>query len=397
MPVADHGTENGDSISRRYSGVSRQESFDPNASQMSLFDFRRSSITFHWENSTESYKDFGSADRWPLEHVANLSLQQKSRARVWASKVNSRNHGFTDKVADKIVKYGTFEEKRAANIEVQNLKKLCHNHIVAFLGYYTKGNHLGILMFPVAAWDLDQFLQFDANAEGRREMIRPWFGCLARTLLFLHRRKSPFKHRDIKPANILIDRSGAVFLTDFGISKEYPNREATITRGDNRFSIKYASPQMVGPDGEQGIESDVFSLGCVFVEMATVLLEKDLEDMYGYIAQQTGADDIEYHRDFEQFTRWAAELQTYVQSESSPDWKKHLVKHGLPMILRMVSESCKRTKTDVDLLDELCKQLDPISPELCRSCAPHKVRISTPLIQISTDRFPGYIQNCAGG
>jgi len=247
---------------------------------MSLFEFRRSSLKFHWENSADSYKDFGVNDWWPLEHVAMLGNRNGSRARVWASKVTTSKHGFTDTVADKIVRYGTKEEKAAALKEVENLKKLCHDHIVAFLGYYTRGSNLGILMFPVAAWDLDQFLQFDSIVEKRREMIKPWFGCLTRTLLFLHQRRMPFKHRDIKPANILIDRSGTVFLTDFGISNEYPSHQATITRGDGRFTVKYASPLMVDARSDQGMESDIFSLGCVFLEMITVLLGKELEHMY---------------------------------------------------------------------------------------------------------------------
>ena len=362
---ADNGVEIGEPLGRSYSGVSRQESFDPNASQLSLYEFRKSALKFHWENSLEFYKDIGDNDKWPLEHVAMLGNRQVSRARVWASRVTASKHGFTDTVADKIVRCGTIEERVAAQKEVENLKKLCHNHIVAFLGYYTKGNNLGILMFPVAAWDLDQFLQFDSSVEKRREMMKPWFGCLTRTILFLHRRTKPFKHRDIKPANILIDRSGAVFLTDFGISKEYPSYQATITRGDGRFTVKYASPRMVDALSAQGMESDVFSLGCVFLEMATVLLGKELEDMYEYITSQTGFNDIEYHRDFEKFSMWALELESFVQTQPNTPWKSHLVQQGLPIILRMVKESCQ-TEQGVDL-EEVCRTLDPISHG-CNSC-----------------------------
>src|SRR5436190_3914628 len=115
---------------------------DPNASQMSLYDFRKNAVRFHWEDSKSFQKTLRDGDVWPLEHVAQLSSREKSKARVWASKVTASQHGFTDTVADKIVKYHTEDEKRGARLEVENLRKLCHNHIVAFLGYYTKGNHL---------------------------------------------------------------------------------------------------------------------------------------------------------------------------------------------------------------------------------------------------------------
>ena len=278
----------------RQSGISRRDSINPHASKMSLYEFRRKSVRFHWEDSNSVHKTLPADALWPLKHVGELGSREKAKARVWASEVTEHKHGFTDTVADKIVKYNTDEEKRRARDEVENLRKLCHNHIVAFLGYYTKGRHLGILMFPVAAWDLEQFLD-SPGIERRREMMRPWFSCLARALLFLHTRKKPVKHRDVKPANILIDINGAVFLTDFGIAKEYASHQAAVTRGDGRYTIEYASPQMVKQD-DQGLESDIFCLGCVFLEMATVILGTELEEMYMYITGLTGVSGrVHYH------------------------------------------------------------------------------------------------------
>lgn len=83
-------------------------------------------------------------------------------------------------------------------------------------------------------------------------------------------------HRDIKPSNILIGKtdSGAdlVYITDFGISKSIyedvqPTHALTQT-ADVLGSWLYASPEQCL--GETlTIQSDIYSLGCVYYEMLT--------------------------------------------------------------------------------------------------------------------------------
>jgi eukaryotic-like serine/threonine-protein kinase len=74
-------------------------------------------------------------------------------------------------------------------------------------------------------------------------------------------------HRDVKPANILIDRSGRVKVTDFGIARAV--RATTLTRpGMVLGSANYVAPEQA-QGNPVGPAVDLYSLGCVLFESVT--------------------------------------------------------------------------------------------------------------------------------
>lgn len=78
------------------------------------------------------------------------------------------------------------------------------------------------------------------------------------------------KHKDLKPDNLII-KSGSVLIADFGISKDLIDEATTATKNlAPQGTPIYWAPE-VNSGGRRGRSVDIFSLGCIFLEIATVL------------------------------------------------------------------------------------------------------------------------------
>eukprot|EP00929_Paragymnodinium_shiwhaense_P020979 TRINITY_DN1380_c0_g1_i1.p1 TRINITY_DN1380_c0_g1~~TRINITY_DN1380_c0_g1_i1.p1 ORF type:complete len:824 (-),score=144.93 TRINITY_DN1380_c0_g1_i1:408-2879(-) len=128
------------------------------------------------------------------------------------------------------------------------------------------------------------------------EDTRKWFAQVAAATAAIHH--EGFLHRDIKPGNILmtVDRKYAK-LADFGISREVHKKVSRssqpqlLPRSDSnddatsqlsgytmgQGTLSYVSPEaMIGRRYDTA--TDMFSLGCVLLEMLTLVMRKDFPD-----------------------------------------------------------------------------------------------------------------------
>src|SRR5207244_4916182 len=75
-------------------------------------------------------------------------------------------------------------------------------------------------------------------------------------------------HRDVAPDNVLLSRSGAVYLGDFGVARAVGNSDVTQP-GSPKGKLGYMAPEQAR--GQQvGPATDLFGLGRVVAEAADV-------------------------------------------------------------------------------------------------------------------------------
>jgi tetratricopeptide (TPR) repeat protein len=77
-------------------------------------------------------------------------------------------------------------------------------------------------------------------------------------------------HRDVKPANLLVDWTGRLWVTDFGLAHVHIDARLTMT-GDLVGTLRYMSPeQALGKRVVVDHRTDVYSLGATLYELLTL-------------------------------------------------------------------------------------------------------------------------------
>ncbi len=217
----------------------------------------------------ECIKVLGSGGFGKVDHVrSRLSLNEFARKQIPRGRTFKKDKAA---VAD-------FER------ELNVLKRLSHRHLVKFLGSYTDPRSVGIIMTPVADCNLAEYIQSQQLplASETAKCLRSFYGCLTAAVLYLH--ESQIRHKDIKPTNILV-HGDTPLLTDFGTSLDWSEKERSTTRDrPDVLSPAYCSPEVAAWEPRNS-SSDIWSLGCVFFEMASILKGQSLEQMREFFSQ----------------------------------------------------------------------------------------------------------------
>ena len=147
--------------------------------------------------------------------------------------------------------------------EIDAMKQLVNPHVVQLYDSGVDGETYYYAMEYVEGETLTQKL--------RRETRLPWRDAVEIAIQICSALKAAHDagiiHRDLKPSNLLIDKSGLVKLTDFGVAQVFASGKLTIT-GGIIGTAEYMSPEQA--QGQRATKkSDLYSLGAVMYVMLT--------------------------------------------------------------------------------------------------------------------------------
>jgi len=172
----------------------------------------------------------------------------------------------------KIMKSGAAEAARSQYflLEMQVLQKMHHPNVVPITD---AGEAQGVLFFTMPFVE-GETMRHRLAREGAFAMTDA--ARIARDIANAlgHVHSHGIVHRDIKPENVLLSPNGAVLL-DFG----HARAPAIMPNADSHDNKKYiiGTPNYVSPEQVSGrrvadSRSDLYSLGCVLLEMLTGVL-----------------------------------------------------------------------------------------------------------------------------
>lgn len=295
----------------------------------------------------------------PFDYIETLGKSQKATV----ERVRSQKSGLV--LARKLVNCEPKQGNESARTEIQCLKGLRHPHIVAMVGAYLDGNTVGILLYPAAEWNLEQFMVNipDQHGEAQRYHLRRFFVCLAQAVSYLH--DLNIRHKDIKPTNILVDSFGNVLFADFGISLRARDKAQLITQSNTNRTYDYCSPEIIAKR-KRHPSSDVFSLGAVFAEMATVVLNRTLIDFRNF--RQSREGDMSFHRNLGKVQKWMNDITGLLD-------KQDAMSKAIQTILSMLAykiDAPKGTDSGIDRpsVNKLWESFQNVSPYICQDCNP---------------------------
>ncbi|OCL07427.1 kinase-like protein [Glonium stellatum] len=254
--------------------------------------------------------------------------------------------------------------------EVKNSSPFKHKHLIQFVGTYaTKDTkNLALLQYPVGRCTLTEFMEgtYKDSCEFKpyRTYLENFFKCLANAIAYIH--QGPIKHMDIKPDNIIVKQNKenpyfSVIVSDFGLARRIQSHGHSHSDGSTGFTREYAAPELT-PDPNllqtqtHTRRTDIFSLGCVFAEMATIATSNYTLEAFRKHRRDQNLD-IKDQRDYAEFSRNLPKVNVWLTNLESI-WSSNLPnldswKQKLRLTQRMLKENPYERPKSQTLVEEL--------------------------------------------
>ncbi|KAF1995321.1 kinase-like protein [Amniculicola lignicola CBS 123094] len=314
-----------------------------------------------------SHVDFGARETVPLQHMSMIrSFKSPEKS---ADRVRMLGNNEDRSLVRKRFVVTRPSQKATLLKQIEDFKRYDHKNITKLLSSYAQMSHIGILTSS-AQYTLDDYFSLTVGEPNRSKQLLDWMYDLSQAIDYLH--SQSISHRSIRPRKILINGS-RIYLAPFGIGQSGDTFSPSIADSLRLDQIQsyfqdqsyiYAAPEAIISRGKKpGRPADVFSLGCVFLCMMTVVQNQPSLSIFTQY-RAGSSHDASFHGHLDRVASWRNRLHASAtqglrngvigsgrkqrQLKSEVDW--------LQIIEKMVQgEPQKRIKMKrlVSILDEL--------------------------------------------
>ncbi|KAJ2478140.1 kinase subunit of RNA polymerase II carboxy-terminal domain kinase I [Coemansia sp. RSA 2131] len=252
--------------------------------------------------------------------------------------------------------------------EIRLLKELQHPNITQILDVVPESGNAVHVVMEYMDYDLSGLInhpQWNPDPAHRKSLMHQLLGGLR----FMHERG--ILHRDIKGSNLLVNQQGQVKYVDFGLARSFHHTHKQ--EFTNRvITLWYRPPELLLGTTLYGPEVDIWSLGCVILELflkkPAFQGQNDI-DQLEQIFKMMGSPSPEIWATFKKLP-WACYMTPSTRYENR---------------LRSMLSS-KMTTSAVDLISWMLL-LDPKSRPSAAKCLDHRFFLESPAAEPPTT-FP---------
>ncbi|XP_078108312.1 serine/threonine-protein kinase Nek10 isoform X2 [Sander vitreus] len=251
------------------------------ARDLAAYEGLQTKVSLYTEEELDSLREnieTVDQNRPPLKVINGYSILEHLGTGAFGSVFKVRKQSGQNLLALKEVNlhkpaFGNDKKSRDSNVEkiISELtivkEQMTHPNIVKYYKTFLEGDKLYIVMELIEGVPLAEHLNSLKEKQQTFTEDRIWniFIQMCLALRYLHKEKR-IVHRDLTPNNIMLGEKDKVTITDFGLAKQkQENSKLTSVVG----TILYSCPEVVKnePYGER---ADVWALGCILYQMATL-------------------------------------------------------------------------------------------------------------------------------
>jgi len=218
--------------------------------------------------------------------------------------------------------------------QIKAITKMDHPNIAKIASSYGQGQVVAFIT-PYAQANLEEYLDQYAGFSKAPELLG-WVKDLASALTYIH--ESGIAHKSIRPQKILIDvDSSRIFFSAFGVVQPMRQSSQLYSRYSNEPGYIYGAPEAINQRDinnwplQKWHLADIFSLGCVFLEMTSIAKGHSAEDLRESRSART--HDNSYHVNIQPLFDWINNLkQNPHRREKTAAWSNRILSTTASML-----------------------------------------------------------------